>query len=119
MKYKIHYKSLDSITNKEFIINRIKEFYKNKYHLEQTDFDTLTRFLWKEYLPGFGTNAKDAGLLVHWEDRHVHLYEDGVYKPFTKKELKFFDSLDFELYKEFADVVEQDITDWVGMKDEI
>jgi hypothetical protein len=113
MKYKIHYKSLDSVNNKEKIIEKIREFYKDKYHLEQTDFDTLTRFDWKEYLPGFGTNAKEVRLIVYWEDYHVHLYEDGVYTPFTKKELKFFDMLDFDLYKEFADVVEQDITDWV------
>jgi hypothetical protein len=123
MKYKIHYKSLDSITNKEVIINKIKEFYKNKYLIvEQREYSDLTVFNLKEYLPsflGFETEVKLIVLIIDWYNIDVSLSQGAIYKPFTKEELKFFDSLDFDLSKRFADDVEQQITDWVVMKDEI
>jgi hypothetical protein len=123
MKYKINYKSLDSITNKEVIINKIKEFYKNKYLIvEQREFSGITVFNLKEYLPGFPrfeTKVELIVLIIDWYNINVTLSQGSIYKPFTKEELKFFDSLDFELYKPFADDVEQQITDWVSMEDEI
>jgi hypothetical protein len=115
MKYKIHYKSLDSITNKEIIINKIKEFYKNKHHFEQRDFDNMTTFSWSQYLPGFGTNAKSIILVVDWEYYTIYITEDASYMPFNNKELEFFDKLGFELSDNFSYITEQNIYDWTGM----
>lgn len=115
MKYKIHYKGLDNLAKKEKIINKIKNFFKNKYNLEQHSdtADDLTVFSWKEYQPGFGTNASEHALAIDWDKYTVYQVKNSEYEPFSNKELEFFDKLGFELDPLFADSLDQNIYDWM------
>ena len=119
MKYKITYKGLDTTTNQEKIIEKIREFYKDKYELKERYYPepgAVTRFDWKEYLPGFSVGATDYTLVIRWDDYLIYLsINGGDYEPFSPKELDFFDKLGFELLSAFEDRTGQDISDWVDM----
>jgi hypothetical protein len=112
MKYKINYKSLDN--NKEQALNKIKDFLKDKYDLEEHKGidDSTTVFLWKEYQPGFGTNGSEHILAVDWDEYTIYMLKNSQYDPFSNKELEFFDMLGFELEPSFADYLDQNIYDW-------
>ena len=114
MKYKIHYKSLDNTNNKNQILNKIKDFLKNKYDLQEHEGKggLTTVFLWKEYQPGFGTNASEHMLVIEWDDYTVYMFKNSEYEPFSNEELKFFDMLGFELEPSFVIDMEQNIYDW-------
>jgi hypothetical protein len=116
MRYTIHYKGLDN-TNQEKIIEKIREFYKDKYGLREKYYfkpRAMTRFDWKEYLPGFGTNATDYTLMIEWDSYFIYLTINGVdYEAFSPKELEFFDKLGFDLLPVFKNRTGQDITDWL------
>jgi hypothetical protein len=115
MKYKITYKELDVVDHKEFVKNKIKEFYKDKPFLEQHDFTdkNWTRFAWKYQVPGMGVPAKYIILFVNWSEYSVFITQDGGDILFTNKELEFFDKLGFELQEDFAKHMKQDISDWI------
>lgn len=114
MKIKIHFKGLDD--NKEEVFSKIKNFYKDKYFLkvEKETKPEINVLSWKEFLPGFGTNASDHILSIDWKEYTVYQVKNSEYEPFSNKELKFFDKLGFELDSSFANFFNQDITDWTN-----
>lgn len=115
MKIKIHFKSLDD--NKEQVLNKIKNFYKDKYQLEVQKGikPEIIVLLWKEFMPGFGTNASDHVLAIDWKEYTVYQIKNSEYEPFSNKELEFFDKLGFELDPLFADFLDQNIYDWTDI----
>ena len=114
MKYKIIYKGLDN-TNKEKIIEKIKEFYKDKYGLKETAFTKRNgmKFDWKNKVPTREAPGEYVTLTIDWDKYEINISEGYVYRPFTNKELNLFDKLGFELEEDFARVMKQDISDWM------
>ena len=120
MKFKI--KSLDNIPDKIALVEKVHEFlyffYSEKEGL--SDFQTITdgarsitfsmTFYWKDIIA--------VSLIWPTEENMpitITKTTKGSYSFFEKEELKFFDLLDFEIDSKHYTVMEQDITDWIGM----
>jgi hypothetical protein len=120
MKYKIHYKSLDEVYNNSLIVEFME---KNGYVYSSYNGHTM-HFKKDE-------KGRKITLTVNFVKKTILKYFfDFVTVPnkdnaitvdalFTKEELRFFDSLDYEVDSIFLNYNEienlQDIADWVTM----
>jgi hypothetical protein len=120
MKYKIHYKSLDS----DAYAGEIKDFEKLGYyyvlplhkeypHLKFSLIDTEFKMV-----KSIDDDKDIIEQIEFWKDGSVIKYEvqDGNYKviPYTKEELKILDIYDWEI-NSHGDKFGQDVTDWIWM----
>jgi hypothetical protein len=116
MKYKLHYKGLDTVYDNFPIIQFLQEQGYEYYDYN----DTLLYFRKRE-------NYELVRLQVNYRENIITKYvilNDSTtgYSPmeedalFTKEELKFFDLLDYETDSFFMEEKHpQDITDWTNM----
>jgi hypothetical protein len=125
MAYKIHYKGLDKAFDFEAFKEKIQNFYNSLKWVENLDV--------KYYNISDAISDRNRSLVVRYHNNTLDNYLDKEFmieiKPvkkeirkfsypylnpafFMKEELRFFDSLDFELTRANKD---QDIADWVSM----
>lgn len=112
MKYKINYKSNDSV----YYLNKINEFMKSQgYTYKRHDHPhvlyTREDFDNPEEIINFEINYENKYIIKYITNKAAGDHWDI---SFTTDELKFFDLLDYEVESVYkGDVVSQDITDWV------
>lgn len=102
--------------NKLNFLNRVKEFYKKKLrNAHDVRFDDNNKVYFN-----ISWRALDAQVLTSYlvelalEAKVVaKMYlTTGNYTKFDRDELKFFDTIEYNIKKEAAEVTGQDITDW-------
>ena len=110
MKFKIHYKSLDS----DAYAGEIKDFKKLGY---QYDLPTYTDTEFK-MVKSIDDDKDIIEQIEFWKNGTVIKYEvqDGNYKvlPYTKEELKILDIYEWEI-NSHGNKFGQDVTDWIWM----
>lgn len=117
MKFKI--KSLD---NRSDLVEKVHKFLYLFYSEKEgfTEFKIITDEA-KSITFYMTFNWRDTGTVsLIWpteENMPITITKttNGSYSFFEKEELKFFDLLDFEIDSKHYTVMEQDITDWIGM----
>ena len=121
MKFKI--KAFDNTSDRSALIEKVNNFLYDLYsekdnftgmHMDQDGSQAIIfniQFNWKIedtfYVSIIWPIKGDFNL--------VSKTKYGEYEPFIKEELRFFDSLDFEIYHPHYTVLKQDIADWVTM----
>ena len=118
MKYKIKYKGLDYLKKQlELELEQVEKFYRDKPNFNRYDLHLSSEAIVIEFKEG----TTKVIVSVNYKNKTVAkaLYESLDFVSFTKEELKFFDSLDYEINPATVKKTGQSITDWVGMEDEI
>ena len=120
MKYKIHYKASDEVYNNSLIVEFME---KNGYVYSSYNGHTMH---FKKEEKGvkitLTVNFVKKTILKYFFDFELVPNKDNpltVDTTFTKEELRFFDSLDYEVDSILFDYSKsenlQDITDWISM----
>jgi hypothetical protein len=114
MKYKIKYKGLDDSKKQlELELELIEKFYRDKPNFNRYDLILSSETKVIEFTEG----TTKVFVSVNYKNKTIvkALYKSLDYVPFTKEELKFFDSLDYEINPAVVKETKQDITDWLDM----
>lgn len=112
MKYKINYKSNDTVYYMNKIIDFMKsQGYKYKMHNQPHVLFTREDFNDPEDTINFEVNYKNKYITKYMTNKEAGDHWDI---SFTTDELKFFDLLDYEVDSVYrGEAISQDITDWV------
>ena len=124
MKYKIKFKAQDANNINQIIIDKLASFGYESVKTDPSDY--LQIFVRANYRGD--TKVSESIIWLHLSPLEPRLVSKGhkdlsnkvgtvfaKVAPFTKEELRLFDSLDFDILKSDMDITGQKITDWVIM----
>lgn len=108
----------------DYDMNKIKKFYlqlerKNKisnlkYDLFEDEAEPYLQLRFTTKVPDDNKKINNHLVSIDFGSKEISQLIDKMYMPFTIEELKFFDSLGFDLGYTHSYTTEQDLTDWIG-----